>query len=228
MALAIQDGDSKKARNLLDIIDARTNGLLNSMGPDSTAYLQQLVVRIRANVDIMQTSLNADPSGNTSVQVYQDGLGAIRNAYATTAFPSIAIGWPVTGLGKASLIVRIFGEGGKIIYPTNEQNDNDHPLKFPSNVKLILSVEVRVDERTGTEDRLVLGFTRTGSGAFEQDISASQSTFGPLPLDYDLVPPAFSPLVYTITLTFKGAHCEQLVDTKKIWIQTFDPKASSP
>lgn len=216
--LATQRGDLMTARNILDDVDASVNELIRSMGPDSTAYLHQLVQKIRSEVSKMLTSLNTDSDKNSPARVFQEGINAVKNAYIATAFPSIAIGCPVAGLGKAHIISRIFGGKG------GDGSDHSNPLLFPCDVKLVINVEVRVEKRTRAGDRLVFAYKDRNGKDVEQDIPVREGPFGPINLDYGLVPTSYTPLDYTMTLTFKGPHCEQEVDKRTIWIQTFDPK----
>jgi HEAT repeat protein len=218
--LATQKGDLKTARSILDDVDASVNELIRSMGPDSTAYLHQLVQKIRSEVSQMLTSLNTDSDRISPARVFQEGINAIKNAYLSTAFPSIAIGCPVAGLGKAYIIFRIFGGKG------GDGSDHSHPLLFPCDVKLVINVEVRVEKRTRAGDRLVFAYKERNGKDMEQDVPVSEGPFGPIKLDYGLVPPSYTPLDYAMTLTFKGPHCEQEVDKRTIWIQTFDPKTN--
>ena len=216
--LATQKGELSTARNILDDVNAGVNELIRSMGPDSAAYLHQLVLKIRSEVSQMLTNLGTDSGKNSPARVFQEGINAVKNAYLTTAFPSIAIGCPVAGLGKAHIIVRIFGGKG------GDGSDHSKPLLFPCDVKLVINVEVRVEKRTRAGDRLVFAYKDRNGKDVEQDIPVREGPFGPIKLDYGLVPPSYTPLDYTMLLTFKGPHCEQEVDRRTIWIQTCDPK----
>jgi hypothetical protein len=97
-------------------------------------------------------------------------------------------------------------------------------LLFPCDVKLVINVEVRVEKRTRAGDRLVFSYKDRAGKDVEQDIPVREGPFGPIKLDYGLVPPSYTPLDYTMLLTFKGPHCEQEIDRRTIWIQTCDPK----
>lgn len=216
--LATQKGDLETARNILDDVKASVNELTRLMGPESTAYLHQLVQKIRSEVSQMLARLDADHDKKSPARVIQEGINAIKNAYLATAFPSIAVGCPVAGLGKAYIVVRIFGGKG------GDGSDDSCPLLFPCDVKLVINVEVRVEKRTRAGDRLVFAYRDRNGRDLEQDIPVREGPFGPIKLDYGLVPPSYTPLDYTMTLTFKGPYCEQEVDKRTIWIQTFDPK----
>lgn len=218
--LATQRGDLKTARNILDDVDVSVNELIGLMGPGSTAYLCQLVQKIRSEVSQMLTSLSTDSDKTSPARVFQEGINAVKNAYLATAFPSIAIGCPVAGLGKAHIVIRIFGGKG------GDGSDHSNPLLFPCDVKLVINVEVRVEKRTRAGDRLVFAYKDRNGKDVEQDIPVREGPFGPIKPDYGLVPPSYTPLGYTMTLTFKGPHCEQEVDKRTIWIQTFDPKTN--
>jgi len=215
--LATIAGDTTKAKNLLSNIEVDTDRLSERISSSSTAYFQLFVQNIHMKISDLISNIRSEKDELSTIKAIRQGIDSVRQLYCSTSFPLPARMCPVVGLGVAKIGVRVTGAFG------GDGSSSSGPMFFTCDAKLVITVDIFVEKRTRSGDRLIFCYLDTEGRTVEADIPVFEGSYM-LQLDYGIIQKSFEPLPYRMWLRFQGSDCEQMADQKTLWIQTYDPR----